>query len=82
MGGKAPIVLSQTLHVWHLDGNPMKTSDDLEILGDTFSGTNKFDKHVQLRSQKCRKSMYSLNSIGVANMGLVLLYRRGFDITP
>ena len=56
--------------VWHLDGNPMKTSDDLEILGVTFSGNNKFDKHVQLRSQKCRKSMYSLNSIGMCYPGL------------
>ena len=51
----------------------MKTSDDLEILGVTFSGTNKFDKHVQgvqLRSQKCIKSMYSLNSIGMCYPGL------------
>ena len=48
----------------------MKTSDDLEILGVTFTGNNKFDKHVQLKSQKCRKSMYSLNSISMCYPGL------------
>ena len=48
--------------VWHLYGNPMKTSDDLEIVGVAFSGNNKFDKHVQLRSQKCRRLRTALNS--------------------
>lgn len=50
--------------VWYLGDVPMKTVNDLEILGVTFTNNNKFDKYVQQRSQKCRQSMYSLNYTG------------------
>jgi hypothetical protein len=56
--------------VWYLGDVPMKTVNDLEILGVTFTYNNKFDKHVQKRSQKCRQSMYSLNGIGMCYPGL------------
>ena len=69
MCGKNPGLFS-TEPVWYLGDFSMKTVSQIQILGVTFSNNNKFDKHVQQRSQKCRQSMYSLNSIGMCYPGL------------
>ena len=55
---------------WHLNNVAMNTVSRLEILGVTFSNNSNFKEHVQTRSQKCKRSMYALNSIGMCYPGL------------
>ena len=56
--------------VWHLGSTPMDTVSSLDILGVTFNSTHKYDNHVNTRIQKCKRSMYSINTIGMAYPGL------------
>ena len=66
--------------VWFLDNRKMETVCNLDILGVTFNNNNNYDDHVKTRISKCKRSMYSLNSIGFCYPGLntsskVHLYR-------
>jgi len=59
-----------SIPIWYLDNTPMQTVNNLDVLGVTFSNNNKYHDHVQNRISKCKRSMYSLNSIGMCYPGL------------
>ena len=56
--------------VWFLGNMKMETVCNLDILGVTFNNNNNYDDHVKTRISKCKRSMYSLNSIGFCYPGL------------
>ena len=56
--------------VWFLCNRKMETVCNLDILGVTFNNNNNYDDHVKTKISKCKRSMYSLNSIGFCYPGL------------
>ena len=53
--------------IWKLDGIPVETTDNLEVLGMTFNSSLSSSTHLEKRKSKCRRSYYSLGEIGMTN---------------
>jgi hypothetical protein len=56
--------------VWKLGCTPMDTVSSLDILGVTFNAFHKYDEYVNIRIQKCKRSMYALSNVGMSYPGL------------
>ena len=52
---------------WFLNGSIIENVESLEILGVHFDVYNK--KHVEVRTEKCKRSFYSMRDIGMAYPG-------------
>ena len=66
------VVCGQTLTsepVWYLNGAVINNTDCLEILGVHFNANGDASTHVGVRSDKCRRSFYSLRDVGMAYPG-------------
>ena len=62
--------LTRTPPVWHLNSHTINISNEVEILGVTFSADRNPDLHITNRMSACRKAMYSLSSAGMSYPGL------------
>ena len=51
--------------VWYMNGQPMSVVDNIDILGVNFSSNVRYDKHVNTRVQKCKRSMNSMSNWNV-----------------
>ena len=57
-------------HHWKLGDVALETVSSLSILGVSYSSDIKYDTHVNDRVNACRRSMYSLQEIGMSYPGL------------
>ena len=65
--GKQP---HTTPPVWTLGNTQVGLSDDVVILGVTFSSTLSSNKHVKSRMRKCQQSIFKMTSMGLSYPGL------------
>ena len=49
-----------SVHLWLMDGQSVNVVEDNEHLGQVVSGINQYQKNIDLRLNKARKSMFSL----------------------
>jgi hypothetical protein len=56
--------------VFWLNDHPINVSNEVDILGVTFSSNNKNDLHMDKRMSACRRAIYGLSSVGMAYPGL------------
>ncbi len=59
-----------TKPVWHLKGIAIENVHNLEVLGVNFDYNVKYNDHIQIRIQKCKRSVYSLSNVGMCYPGL------------
>jgi hypothetical protein len=50
---------------FYLNEHPISLSDQVDILGVTFSADNSNDLHIEKRMSACRKAIFGLSSVGV-----------------
>ena len=55
---------------WSLDGTQLENVKSLTILGTVYNNDGNYDTHVENRIQACRRSIYSLQDIGMCYPGL------------
>ena len=52
-----------------LNGQPIDNVNEMEILGMVFNSAGTADDHVAKRIDKCRRSFYALNDVGMGYPG-------------
>jgi len=57
-------------HHWKLGSTVIETVSTISVLGISYSADVKYDKHVGDRVNACRRSMYSLQQLGMSYPGL------------
>ena len=63
-------VITKYATSWHLYGQEMQPSDEIEILGVTMSSKSTPTSHVDKRTSLCRRSIYRLSPSGMCYPGL------------
>ena len=70
--GKSPFTCEP---VWRLNDVSLRNVETIEILGNVFNSKGNNTSHVDNRLNKCRLSVYSLNSLGMSYPGATRRYK-------
>ena len=62
--------LTKETPVFKLNQHTVNISEEVDILGVTFSSNRKNDGHIEKRTSACRRSIYGLSSVGMTYPGL------------
>ena len=53
-----------------MNGQPIESTDEVQVLGVAFTSSTDHRSHLQLRMQKCRRAFYALLPAGITSPGL------------